>query len=267
MKWLYISTMLFFFFATANAQRCRLSDLGGKGIAYANVYHKDLTFGLISDWNGYFHLPEDLSPETELHISCIGYQDTSVQIQRLLTDSPCRVQLQPQAYELPGAEVEAAAYDWDDRRLGYTTRLPLNQYGFGNTPSQSGFEVGVLLENDRVCYLEKIGFVRSVLPVDSMLVELNVYEVADGKPATPLHRKRQLKWIDKSDGKKVELDVSSSGIRVEGDFVVGIETLNGGLLLNAKLKRKPAAFHKGADGRWDKLERLQPAVYARLRCR
>jgi len=250
------------------SQTCRVINAQGEGVPYTNIHNGALQHGLVSDANGYFQVPEGLSSGTELRLSCLGYRDTIIETGKLQSATPCLIRLNPEAYELPSAEISEPAYKWRSRRLGISTRLPLNQYGFVGNKTPHSFEFGLLLENDQICYLKKAGFVRSQVLNDSTLLEFKLYRAEAGQPGKPLHHTRLLRWISAEEGKRVEVDLETANIRVDTSFVIALQTLKGkGLLLNAKRRRNPPTFIKRADGQWIVETEMPPALYAELRCR
>ncbi|NBC09400.1 MAG: hypothetical protein GVY26_19595 [Bacteroidetes bacterium] len=251
------------------AQHCQVTDESGNPIPYVNIYHPDMTRGVIADAEGYFSLPGySSSNPVLLRFSCLGYQDKLVRTDTLLTSAACTVILQERTYELPAVELTAAPQSWRSKWLGTKQRWPLYQLGFGADKAKSGFELGYPMANESECILETIQLdIAQVLGDQEPRFELNIYQLqADGTPGRTLHRERI--FFQPSAG-RYRIDLSGRAIPVTGAFIIAVEVVEAqaGLLIKSKRDASFSYLTKDQTGSWAEVtDNLRPGIAARLRC-
>ncbi len=255
----------------AQTRQCVLLNPKGQAVPYANIYNPNLQTGMISGPDGRFaYAPSDFQPTDTLLFSCIGYEDLPVQVAALnAAGLPCTLRMQPKVYETPPAEVVESARGYQRELAGLRHPWPFTKYGYGVTAKQQGGEVGLLIENDQVCQIEKVGFGIAEANPDAIQLEINIYTAENGLPGTPLQQERIFATLT---GKQfVEADLSSQEVRVRADFFVTLEFLHrpdqrGMVLFNAKRKGGPLTVVKRANGQWETSPGPSPSIYARLQC-
>jgi hypothetical protein len=257
----------------AQTQSCQVADESGRLIPYVNVYNDNLELGVISDAEGVFQLDLGrLVPEDQLTFSCVGYETQTVAVRELPPGPRCQVILKERAYDLAAAEVVGRQTRFRQRKAGITTRSPLVQAGFIGSPArQLGFEVGTIMENRELCYLDAVGLNLTYATHDTMFFEINIYDFADGRPGEPLHQRRLFLEFAKEDlNKPIELDLRAQPIRVERDFLVAVEMVSArgeesyGIIFPAK-RRAGLSMAKNPRGEWEAHE-LGASIYCRMRC-
>jgi hypothetical protein len=247
---------------------CSIADSAGEPIAYVNVYAPQKDAGAISDDKGRFTL--DVGDSDTLMFSCIGYEEKKITAGALRNPTAgCRVVLEEKHYEFPVVEVKATRYR--KRKAGLETRSDAVQIWFIGDNEQLGKEIGTVMSNSEPCFIEQVGFNLISVNFDSLLYEINIYELADNKPGRSLNRERIFGWVSRSDARKsIEIDLSAQHIYVEGDFFVSVEAVH----IASEYKKYALTFPgalfskksllKGVDGRWK--PETTVSIFAKMKC-
>ncbi len=218
----------------ARAQPCRITDAGGRGIPYANVYVPDLGTGVVSGPEGAVRLSPKLAeaaPATPVTVSCIGFDDREAVLGDLqANEADCGLELTEASYPLARVEIRAPRFTGTLRQLGFRkdlTRAVGHFYTADDAGDSivSGAELGNLMEARGEWRLRTVGV---NVEVDAPTrFEINVYALADGRPAGRLHRDRIFFDLPAcTDEVHVDsLDVSHLGITGHGRFLLAVEVL------------------------------------------
>ncbi len=255
-------------YAHAQELTCRITDSGGEPVAFVNIYAPQKGAGAISDAKGLFTL--EIGNMDTLVFSCIGYEE-KIMLAGELRNAPggCRIVLESTSYVFPAVEVKATRYR--NRKTGLDTRSEAVQIWFTGYGGQLGKEIGTVMTNTAPCFIDRVGFNLIEVSFDSLLYEVNIYELDGDKPGRYLNRERIFGWISRSDARKsIEIDVSEQRIFVEGDFLVSVEAIRvasgdqryavifpGSLFGKKSLQKSP-------DGRWT--QETTVSIYAKVKC-
>lgn len=254
--------------AQAQPLSCSIASSAGEPIAYVNVYAPQKDAGAISDDKGRFTL--DVGDSDTLVFSCIGFEEKKITAGTLRNPTAgCRVVLEEKHYEFPVVEVKATRYR--KRKAGLDTRSDAVQIWFIGDDEQLGKEIGTVMSNSEPCFIEQVGFNLISVNFDSLLYEINIYEMTDNKPGRSLNRERIFGWVSRSDARKsIEIDLSAQHIYVEGDFFVSVEAVH----IASDQKRYALTFPgalfskksllKDVDGRWK--PEITVSIYAKMKC-
>jgi vitamin B12 transporter len=123
--------------ASAGAQQTlsgRVIDHKGHAVVFANIYFEGSYDGTISDEEGNFLLPTDLSGEQLLTVSCMGYEKYSRLLLLNGKDTSLTVEMQELISELDEVSITAGVFIASDKKKSAT----LNSYDVASTASAMG---------------------------------------------------------------------------------------------------------------------------------
>ncbi|NJC26994.1 carboxypeptidase-like regulatory domain-containing protein [Neolewinella antarctica] len=269
-------TLLLFLFSllcgtTSFAQRIagKITDENDETIAYATVYAPAAATGVLTDEEGNFTIDLKQIPDSsKLQFSCIGYET------RVLTAGDVRdggvsrtIQLTATNYVLSTAEVAAARIEYKRKRLGMPGIMN-GTYLYRPSAERRVYEIGTILTPDKSARLEEVIIRVRSMKADSVLLDINIYDVNLGLVGAPLLRERIFLRLGSEDVRKdINVDLSAQRIQVDRAFLVTFRVLDVvGLFDGINLAAKTGygrGFARASDGRW-KDTYMTPNIRARV---
>jgi hypothetical protein len=205
----------------------------GEPVPYVNIGIVDRGVGTVSDENGIFHLPLDISllgQGEAIQISCLGYETIRIPVSKI----------ELQYNEYPKLVMNPVEISLDEVVVTNTTLVPIKEYiGYQNNGSPSlgywkdnvalGGELATKIRTSKgPRQLNSLEFEVWSNPSDSILIRINVYDSDGplGRPLTNLNKsgKDILKTLTKGRGFK-DVDLEPYTIYVTDDFYVSLELL------------------------------------------
>lgn len=241
---------------TAQVSACQVVDENGDPVPFVNVYAPASQTGLVTDVDGIFDLYEKFAIEDTLRFSCLSYDDQFVASNDLKPGSACRVTLTSDAIELQNIVVQDERLVTIDSTVGYSEELPLAFYDF----RAPGAENGVLVDMDRPMFIDKVNIQFGPVTVDTIVLELNFYEVDDlGRPTRYLQEKRIIHHLPGAElhGAIHTIDLTDRRVRTEGPVLIALRTLSvdddgqGKLFVGAKMDKNKGLFRTADNEGWE----------------
>lgn len=233
-----------------------VEDDNGSPVAYATIYAPAAEIGVLTDEKGNFSLDLKEIPDTsQVQFSCIGYTSKTLKAGDLRQMKPgIKVELPVVEYLLKTAEVSAEQIKFKRKKLGMSGIMN-GTYGFVTTDKRQIFEMGTLLTPDGPARLNEIVIKVRDMEADSVLMDVNIYDVQFGIVGEPILKKRVFLELSQEDVRRdISIDVSAQRITVERDFLVTFRVLDvvgpfGKIKLSAKTGTG-RGFTRTSDGRW-----------------
>lgn len=240
---------------------CRLIDITGEGIPFANVYVPSASKGTVSNMDGVFSLSlKQANADSIATISCIGYQTKKLKLRGLLNGTVTTIELEAANYELAQATVVGSNLNYNSAAILGNPRRNQNITGgySQDSTASAGMELGNLMKTKRNWILDQVGFHIRSIGRDTMHFEVNVYKARKGFPdGEPFNRQRIFLSVDSSMvAEPVIVDLSDKNIYGKGDFIVTLELLDDVnstdyVSFAANMKKGLTRYKSGA-GRWRK---------------
>lgn len=266
-------TLLFLFisvsgFVSGQLLVAGVTDAKGDGISYVTIYVPAREQGVITDENGLFELGvNDPVDSLTIVFSAIGYQTIRHSYQQLaeLARKQASVVLPPATYELDEAEITGQRLRLKQKRLGMKGMLNAT-YGQTVRSTPIPFEAGPIIRPGKRCRLDAIELKVRDMTADTVILDLNAYNLKGRQPDRQLLRERVFVLLTKNEvGQEISIDLSDQQLWIEGDFIVTFRLLDvKGATGSFSFKAKTGERHgmvRGASGRWRK-SYLTPALFA-----
>lgn len=233
-----------------------VEDDNGSPIAYATIYAPAAEVGVLTDEKGSFSLDLKEIPDTsQVQFSCIGYTSKTLRAEELRQKKAgIRVELPAIKYLLETAEISAERIKFKRKKLGMSGIMN-GTYGYVTTDKRQIFEMGTLLTPDGPARLNEIIIKVRDMEADSVLMDVNIYDVQFGIVGKPILKKRVFLELSQEDVRRdISIDISAQRITVERDFLVTFRVLDVvGPFGKVKLSAKTGTgrgFTRTSDGRW-----------------
>lgn len=239
---------------------CTIEDASGMGIPYANIYLPASGQGTVTDFEGNFSLSlKPAASDSELQISCIGYETMSLPVAKLQESGTCPVKLKQANYGLAEATVIGSSTVYTKPVILGNNKRNNNVIASFSQDSfdKAGIEIGNLMKTKHPWKLDKVGINFKSLGHDTAHFEVNILNEVAGQPGNPINRERIFIAVDSSQlDAPFMIDLSSYGITGRGNFYVTLEVLDQGeanrnTYFMANLKGKLTRF-KEETGEWRK---------------
>ena len=270
------STALFFLFvfifsAVISAQSVtgRLSDEKGDPIAYATVFAPGAETGALTDESGAFEIDlKTMADSCRVQFSCIGYETRLLTAGEVRTlPDPATLELSSANYVLETANIAAERIRMKRKKLGMNGIMNGTFiYNPGEKPRP--LEFGTMLSPDGRARLDEVLIKVRSMKADSVLVDINIYDVRFGMVGEPLLKGRVFLRLSREDiREEISIDLSGRGLYVERSFLVTFRVLKVvGAFDELRVSAKTGdgnGFRRGAAGRWRETY-LTPNIRARV---
>ena len=247
----------------------------GEVIPYVNIGIIDKGVGTVSDEQGIFHLPLDISEFEEadtVQISCLGYETIRIPVSKI----------EFQYNEYPKLLLNPVEINLDEVVVTNTDLVPIKEYiGYQNNGSSSvgywkdnvalGGELATKIKTSKgPRQLNSLEFEVWSNPSDSILIRINVYDSDGplGRPLTNLNKsgKDILKTLTKGRGFN-DVDLEPYNIYVNDDFYISLELLKvyGDSEINLVLAASDSDFGSyrkyTSQDKWQKVSDINMAYY------
>jgi hypothetical protein len=165
------SLFLFSFSLLVLKVHCQFQILNSENnspVAYAHIKLANKSLGYIADFNGNFPIDSSFKEHDTLLISCIGYQQKAISIEKLKREKV--VYLSPKPYQLSEVAITAQKTKYRVRNLGLDKKTGKNGFGF---PDYAGTG-----KNGE----EKATWIPNEYSVNGLLKGINIYVTDLGYP-------------------------------------------------------------------------------------
>lgn len=246
--------MLLLLGSSANAQDIRGTVVDAQGqrpAEFVNVGIRGKNIGTVTDERGRFSLVVDAQYDQDTVLfSMLGYETKTVTVSDLRKPVEHVIQLVPKVYELAEAQVKPRIFK--ERILGVRSTKKWLVAGFAE--DRLGDEYGILMKAKKAVFLKQLNLNVAQCTYDTVFFRLNVYEVRGEMDFVNILREPIYIKLAKSQIQdKIEVDLVSRNIVVEGDLVVALEHVKdlgeGNLMFCAGLSEK-TYFRKTSQGNW-----------------
>lgn len=228
-----------------NARNNQPIEFVNMGIVGKNV-------GTVTNLQGEFSFLVDSTYNNDtLLFSVIGYHSVLIEIGTLRKNATHKVILEEKDYAL--AEVVVKPKIFKERTLGVTTKFKKISAGFKD--NLLGYELGIRMKVKKTAYIKKVDINISYCSYDTIFYRLNIYKVHGKKDfenilKEPIYIKMPKELVKD----KIQIDLESKNIVVEGDFLITLEHIKelgeGYLYFCAGLTDK-TYYRKTSQGKWE----------------
>lgn len=223
-------------------------------LPYVNIGIVNSDIGTATDAQGEFQLKfSGVTNNDSLRISCVGFEPKTYYLKSLIAEKshrPIVIQLQEKRNELKEVVVI-------DRKLitkTFGNKTTSRFFGGKFASDDYGSEMAIKINGRKVpMYLDKFEVNISYNMEDTASLRLNIYNVKNGSPYENILNENIILRMGNQTG-KIELDLSSYNIVVEGDFFIALEWIEGsqnsGIVFSAGFVNKGTYYRKASQGRW-----------------
>lgn len=193
-----------------------------KPVPYVNIGVPGGKYGTISNVHGEFSINLDnIKVIDTIRFSSIGYNSKDFTKQDLLKKEGLIVQLDEISYTLNEVRIYPNL-----NMTSFGKRKHHNNGGFGFGDFGIGYELARLFLNNEKHTLNEFYFHIRFNDYDSILFRVNVYSRQNNHPNRVINQFPLLIKTNIRNG-WVKCDLSSANIKVEGDFYISVEGING----------------------------------------
>jgi hypothetical protein len=225
-KTVFLFPLLFCLLSSTYAQTIingKVLQTSEQAIPYVNIGIKGKNIGTISTEDGAFslHLKTENAKDT-LTFSCIGFEELSLPIQKIIQEKNSVFYLKEKILELK--EVVISNQKPKIKNIGTKSTNP---FLWGSATSKDGkdiVEMGKLIKIKKTSEIQQLSVYLKGIYTNSVTFRINFYGVKDEMPAERLIEKQILCKKDLSKG-WLEIDLTEYDLVFEKDFFVGIEFL------------------------------------------
>ena len=197
-----------------------------KPIAYSNIIALNKTVGTFSDENGKFNLKLDYLLDSDIiEFSCLGYVAKQISVKELKTGNTevTLIESLEQLDEVVLNTKKMKTYVKGKTRTNTNDMMRFSSSFKESVWNEPGHEIGrkFKLGVKKTSYLEACSFYIKKNTFESVILEINVYNIKDNKPFQNINSSNIIVTVD--DGfigwKKVDL----SDISVKEDIIITVE--------------------------------------------
>ncbi|MGA0896705.1 MAG: carboxypeptidase-like regulatory domain-containing protein [Flavobacteriaceae bacterium] len=228
-----------------------------ESLPFVNIGFVGKNIGTVSDGSGYFVLefPENISPETLLRFSMLGYETKEFSFEEFLKNNTLTIPLKEEVTTLNEVIVTTKRGSYQTKILGNNTTSKLIYAAF--TTNKLGNEMGFVVRGRKKPMILK-QFSISIVENDygPIRFRLNFYDLNEGLPNKSLIDENIFIETDITSG-IVRKDLSPYEIVIDQDFFIAIEWIEdlgpGKLFFSGGFFGSPLIARATSQGTWTKV--------------
>lgn len=243
-------------------------DSMGIGIPYVNAYAGLSDYGAISNNQGDIQFELDkITKNDSIVFSCIGYNEFTISKNDLVTADEKIIILREKDHLLNNIEIKSKSVRFKSIKAGVTGGICRSE--FYTFPKYTGGEYGIIIENNKTCYIEEIHFNLSNVSHDSLKYEINLYHY-ENEIKESINSSRHFIELNRN-SKKGKVDLKDEEIRISANFAILFESIQErdytySIKFKSQCSGKNKFITKKDSGKWKVEGGIVPAIWCKLRC-